>query len=122
MKKPEDEMTLSTHKVSELVFGEFGVHIHKRTIQHEVATGKIDVSQLKPAMKGNFPALTFQHLSNAFESFINLKQLNRLGGDISSDKLNQMLRKCTKPALECDPGWFLKLLLKKQQLNLAVAT
>ncbi len=62
MKKPDDEMTLSTHKVSELVFGEFGVHIHKRTIQHEVAAGRIYVSPLKQDMKGNFPALTFQHL------------------------------------------------------------
>jgi hypothetical protein len=35
MKKPKDERKLSASKVSELVYGEFGVHIHKRTIQRE---------------------------------------------------------------------------------------
>jgi hypothetical protein len=55
------------------------------------------LSPLKPGMKGNFPALTFQHLSNAFESFIKIKQLNGQGGDI--------LKKCIEPALDCDLGW-----------------
>jgi hypothetical protein len=77
-----------------------------------VAAGRVGVSPLKPGEKGNFPALTFQHLANAFESFIKIKQLNWQGGDICNNKLIQLLKKCTKPALDCDPGWLLKRLLK----------
>ena len=97
MKNPEDERKLSASKVSELVYGEFGVHIHKRTIQHEVAAGRVGLSPLKQGVKGNFPALTFQHLAKAFESFIKIKQLNGQGGDLSNNKLSQLLNKCTKP-------------------------
>jgi hypothetical protein len=52
MKKPEGERKLSASKVSELVYSEFGVHILKRTIQHEVAAGKVGISPLKRGMKG----------------------------------------------------------------------
>ena len=81
MKKLEDERKLSASKVSELVYREFGVHIHKRTIQCEVATGRVGLSPLKRGMTGNFPALTFQHLANAFLSSIKIKQLNGQGGE-----------------------------------------
>ena len=94
------------------------MHIHKRTIQHEVAAGRIDVSPLKPDMKGNFPALTFQHLANAFESFIKIKQLNGQGGDLSNNKLSQLLKKCTRPVIECDSRWLLVHLLKKTAAEL----
>ncbi len=83
-----------------------------------MAAGRVGVSPLKPGMKGNFPALTFQHLANAFESFIKIKQLNGQGGDTSNNKLIQMLKKCTKPALDCDPGWLLKRLPKKTATEL----
>ena len=119
LEKGEDEKRLSASKVSELVYGEFGVLIHKRTIQPEVAAGRIGVSLLKPGEKGNFPALTFQHLANAFESFIKIKQLNGQGGDICNNKLIQLLKRCTKPALDCDPGWLLKRLLKKTATELS---
>jgi hypothetical protein len=106
------EKTVGEKKFSELVYGEFGVQINKRTIQRDVAAGRVGTSPLKPGTKGNFPALTFQHLANAFESFIKIKQLNGQGGDISKNKLIQFLKKCIKPALDCDPGWLLKCLLK----------
>ena len=118
MKKPKDERKLSASKVSELVYGEFGVHIHKRTIQREVAAGRVGLSPLKRGMKGNFPALTFQHLANAFESFIKIKQLNGQGGDLSNNKLSQLLKKCTRPVLECDSHWLLVRLLKKTAAEL----
>jgi hypothetical protein len=69
-------------------------------------------------MKGIFPSLTFQHLVNAFESFITIKQLNGQGGDISNNKLIQLLKKCTKSTLECDPVWLLKCLLRKTATEL----
>ena len=81
MEKPEDEKKLSASKVSELVYREFGVHINKRTIQHEVAAGRVGLSPLTRGMKGNFPALTFQHLANAFLGYIKIKELNGQGGD-----------------------------------------
>ena len=68
--KGEDEKKLSASKVGDLVYEEFGVHVLKRTIQHEVAAGRVGVSPLKPGIKGNFPALTFQHLANDFEIFL----------------------------------------------------
>ena len=56
-------------------------------MQCEVAMGILFVSLLKRRMKENFRSLTFQHLVNAFESFIKIKQLNGQGGDISNNKL-----------------------------------
>jgi hypothetical protein len=121
MKKPEDERKLSASKVSELVYREFGVQIHNRTIQREVAAGRVGLSPLKRGIKGNFPALTFQHLANSFESFIKIKQLNGQGGDLSNNKLSQLLKKCTRPVKEFDSRWLLVRLLKRLLLNLGVA-
>lgn len=70
LKKPDDEKKLSVNKVSELVFGEFGMHIHKRTIQHAVAARKVGVTPLMQGMKRKFKALTFQALVNAFEALL----------------------------------------------------
>ena len=105
MKRPEDERKLSASKVSELVYTEFGVHIHKRTMQCEVAAGSVGLSPLKRGMKGNFP--------NAFESFIKIKQLNGQGGDLSNNNVSELLKKWTRPVIEFDSRWLLVRLLKK---------
>ena len=52
-KKLEDERKLSASKVSELVYGEFGVNIHKRTIRHEASARRLDVCLSNLGMKGN---------------------------------------------------------------------
>ena len=62
VKKPDGEMKLSANQVSELVYGEFGVPIHNRTICCEVAAGRVWLSPFKTGLKGYFPKLTFQHL------------------------------------------------------------
>ena len=56
-----------------------------------MTAGRVGLPPLKRGMKGNFPALTFQHLANAFESFIKIKQLNGQGGDLSNNKPIQLL-------------------------------
>jgi hypothetical protein len=101
-KKPEGEKKLSAKQVSELVYAEYGVDIHRRNIQREVAAGRVGLSPLKTGPKGHFPTLTFQHLANAFESFIQIKQLNGQAADLAQTKLVLLLQKCTKHLIGCD--------------------
>jgi hypothetical protein len=42
---------MSASEVSKLVFGEFGFEISKRTIQHEVAEDRIDMSPKKKGLE-----------------------------------------------------------------------
>jgi hypothetical protein len=74
---------------------------------------------MKMAPKGHFPTLTFQHLSNAFESFIQIKQLNGQGGEIAQNKLAVLLKRCTKPAISCDCLWLLNRLLNTTATELS---
>ena len=67
---------MSASEVSNLVFGEFGVEISKHTIQREVAEDQIGVSPKKRGPEGVMPQLVYNNLCNAFESYIQIKQLN----------------------------------------------
>ena len=46
---------MSASEVSKLVFGEFGVEISKRTIQHEVAEDRIGVSPKRKDPREFYP-------------------------------------------------------------------
>lgn len=46
-----------------------------------------------------------------------IKQLPGQGGDLSNDKLFQLLKKCPIPALQSDLGRLLKCLLKKTTIK-----
>ena len=74
--KQVEENKLSAQKVSEKVHEEYGVSVHKWTIQCEVAAGGFGISPLQKGNEGNFTWLSFQHLVNAFESYVQIKQLN----------------------------------------------
>ncbi len=53
--KPEGEKKMSASEVSKLVLGEFGVEIHKRTIQREVAEDRVGMSPKKRGPEGVIP-------------------------------------------------------------------
>ena len=75
-----------------MVCGEFGVEISKHTIQHEVAEDQIGVSPKKKGPEGVVPRLIYDNLCNAFESYIQIKQLNGHGTGITNKKLIEQLK------------------------------
>ena len=83
---------MSASEVSKLVLGEFGVEIHKQTIQREVADDQIGVSPKRRGPEGVVPRLVYDNLCNAFESYIQIKQLNSLGTEITNNKLIEQLK------------------------------
>ena len=82
-----------------VVFGKFGVEISKRTIQHEVSEDHIGMSPKKKGPEGVVPRLMYGNLCNAFESNIQIKQLNGHDTGITSKKLIEQLKKCTKSVI-----------------------
>ena len=94
------EKKRSASEVSNLVFGEFGVEISKSTIQREVAEDRIGMSPKKKGPQGIIPPLIDDTLCNAFESYIQIKQLNGQGTDITNNKLIELLKKCTRSVTE----------------------
>jgi hypothetical protein len=52
--------------------------------------------------QGYFPQKTFNNLAIAFESYINIMQLNGHGGCLSNTKLKIDLKKCVTPSISCD--------------------
>jgi hypothetical protein len=63
---------------------------------------------IKAGNEREFPSIDFSTPGKCFfESFIKIKKLNGQGGDTSNNKIIQLLKKCIKPTLECDPVWLL---------------
>ena len=89
--KPVGEKKMLASEVSNLVFGDFGVEISIRIIQREVAEDRIGVSPKKKGPQGIIPPLIYDTLCNAFESYIQIKQLNGQGTDITNNKLIELV-------------------------------
>ena len=77
---------MSASEASKLVFGEVGVEISKRRIQRDVAEDRIGESAKKKGPERGVPRLMYDKLCNAFESYIQIKQLN--GHDTGITKKN----------------------------------
>ena len=105
-------------EVSKLVFGEFGVEISKHTIQHEVAEDRIGMSPKKKGLEGILPRLIYDNLCIAFESYIQIKQLNGHGTGITNKKLIEQLKKHTQSVIALDCKHLLNRLLKSTALEL----
>ncbi|KAL7487822.1 hypothetical protein ACHAW6_013421, partial [Cyclotella cf. meneghiniana] len=93
---PEGETKISASEVSKAVFGEFGVEISQHTIQHGVTEDEISVSPKKKGPEGVVPRLIYDNLCNAFESYIQIKQLNGHATGITNKKLFEQLKKRTR--------------------------
>jgi len=106
------EQPLSAAKVQEIVKKKLGVKVSKRTIQHNVKEGRIGTSPQKPGPKGHFDDDTVLNLSNAFETYVKIKQINGQSGDATMRKLKKLLKQCTTPKKDVDCGWLLKRLLQ----------
>ena len=117
--KPDGFKRLSASRVSELVQEEFGTTIEVRTIQREVKQGRVGVSPKKMGPSSQFPNLVFNHLANAFESYIIINQLNGQGGDVSYKKLIMLLKKCTMSVIGCDCKWLVQRLVKHTAISLS---
>ena len=57
------------------------------------------------------PRLIYDNLCNAFESYIQIKQLNGHGTGITNKKLIEQLKKCTKSVIVLDCRHLLNYLL-----------
>ena len=84
------------------MIGEFGVEISKHTIQCEVADDQIGASPKKKGLEGVVPRLIYGNLYNAFESYIQMKELNCHGTGITNKKLIEQLKKCTQSVITLD--------------------
>ncbi len=109
---------MSANEVSKVVFGEFGVEISKRTRQCKVAEDQISVSPKKKGPEGLVPRLIYDNLCNAFESYIQIKQLNGHGTEITNKKLIEQLKKCTKSVIVLDCKHLLHRFLKSTTMEL----
>ena len=90
--KPVVEKKMSANEVSNLVLGEFGLKF--QSIQFSVkAEDQIGVSPKMKGSQGIIPPLIYDNLCNAFESYIQIKQLNGQGTDITNNKLIELLKK-----------------------------
>jgi hypothetical protein len=78
----------------------------------------IGVSQKKKGPEGIVPRLVFDNLCNAFESYIQIKELNGLGTEITNNKLIELLKKCTRSVIILDCKNLLNHLLKSTALEL----
>ena len=64
------------------------------------------------------PQLIYNNLCNAFESYIQIKQLNGQGTEITHNKLIELLKKCTRNVIVLDSKHLLTRLLKSTALEL----
>ncbi len=116
--KPKGETKMSASEVSKVVFGEYGVEISKCTTQCNLAKDSIGVSPNKKGPEGLVPRLIYNNLCNAFESYIQIKQLNGHGTGITNKMLLKQLKKCTKSVIVLDCKHLLHCLLKSTALEL----
>ncbi len=113
------EGKLSAKQVSKLVEKETKIRISERTIQQAVKDDRAGLSPLKQGRPTTlFSDETFKHLTNAFESFVKIQQLNGMGGKLTSSKLMKLLKECTKPVVGCDCTSLLLRLLKAASIDL----
>lgn len=91
------EKKLSAREVSGIVEKKFGIKVATRTIQWHVKEGRIGTSPQKRGHSGNFDYETVLKVSNAMESYIQIKQLNGESGEVTFKKLQQLLKQlCEK--------------------------
>ena len=112
------EKKLSADKVSVIVEKKLGIKVSKRTIQNNVAMGRIGTSPLKKGPKGNFSKDEVLNLSNSFESYVKIKQLNGQSGDVTYKNLQSLLKQCTSKKKDVDCVWLLKRLLQESGLGI----
>ena len=115
--KPKEEQ-LSAQQVSEVVLQNTGVAIGVRTIQREVKEGRIGVSPKKGGPPSIFPDEVFGKLSSAFESFIQIKQINGQSGNINNKLLTELLKQCTVSKVHCNCKHLLSRLLDDTAIDL----
>ena len=83
-----------------------------------MAENHIGVSPKRKGPEGIIPRLVYDNLCNAFESYIQIKQLNGLGTEITNNKLIELLKKCTRSVIILDCKNLLNHLLKSTALEL----
>jgi hypothetical protein len=79
---------LSGYQIAEKVKKEYdGVGPHPATIRCYVNANLVGMSLLKVGMKGDMPPCSFKSLCMAFESYVQIQQLNLSEGEITFKKL-----------------------------------
>lgn len=114
------EKKLSAEKVSAIVEKELGIRVPKRTIQNNFALGRIGTSPKKKGPKGHFDNDTVLNLTNSFETYVKIKQLNGQSGDVTYKKLQKLLKQCTSQKKDVDCVWLMTRLLQESGVDLNV--
>jgi hypothetical protein len=114
------EKKLSAERVSAIVEKKFGIRVPKRTIQNNFKLGRIGTSPKKKGPKGHFDNDTVLNLTNSFETYVKIKQLNGQSGDVTYNKLQKLLKQCTSQKKDINCTWLLRRLLKESGIDLNV--
>jgi len=114
------EKKLSAERVSAIVEKKFGIRVPKRTIQNNFKLGRIGTSPKKKGPKGHFDSDTVLNLTNLFETYVKIKQLNGQSGDVTYNKLQKLLKQCTSQKKDINCTWLLRRLLKESGIDLNV--
>jgi len=114
------EKKLSAERVSAIVEKKFGIRVPKRTIQNNFKLGRIGTSPPKKGPKGHFDNDTVLNLTNSFETYVKIKQLNGQSGDVTYKKFQKLLKQCTSQKKDVDCVWLLQRLLKESGVDLNV--
>jgi hypothetical protein len=112
------EKKLSAEKLSAIVEKELGIRVPERTIQNNFALGRIGTSPKKKGPKGHFDNDTVLNLTNSFETYVKIKQLNGQSGDVTYKKLQKLLKQCTSQKKDVDCVWLMTRLLQESGVDL----
>ena len=82
-KKKEGKPSIGAAAVEKQVKAEYGHGPSKKTILREVREGRAGLSPKKKGPPGSTSPFVFNTLCIAFESYVNIKQLNGRGSEIT---------------------------------------
>jgi hypothetical protein len=82
-KKKEDKPSIGAAAVEKKVKAKYGHGPSKKTILREVREGRAGFSPKKKGPSGSTSLFVFNTLCIAFESYVNIKQLNGRGSEIT---------------------------------------
>jgi hypothetical protein len=96
---------LSANKVSELI----QIRNRKSALlpglsnkRLKIEDGRAELSPVKQGRPSDIPDEKFDHMADAFGSFIRIQHLNGQSAKVSRKKLKAIIKRCTTPTLDCD--------------------
>ena len=112
---------MSARKVVESVNDDYGTNISERTVQRYVKKGMVGISPEKNGPRpGLLPTETFSILLEAFESSIQINQINANADDNALKKMNTSIYETISTHSASNSWRLLHQLLSKSKVNWTV--